>query len=274
VAESEREQFLAEILANPSDMAPRLIFADWLEEQGDPRGEFIRIQLELSEASENYARREELDERQDQLRRAHEAEWCASLKGKVTGYTFGGGFVESVEMTYDQAIRHSDDLAKLIPLRRLIVSRGGRVNDRLFSLAILRTIETLRVEQMSLDPNLRGEPPKHPLANLQHLAVVQSHLTDDDVRTILKFSMPRLVYVDFSSNELRNSAAELMASHPIADQLQSLSLYDNQIRVAGAMALVNSPRFQSLQFLDLERNKLTEKTQEALYRRFGDKVRL
>ena len=38
------EEFIQEILANQDDDTPRLIFADWLEERGDPRGEFIRVQ--------------------------------------------------------------------------------------------------------------------------------------------------------------------------------------------------------------------------------------
>ena len=38
------EAFLQAIIDNPDDDAPRLIYADWLEERGDPRGEFIRVQ--------------------------------------------------------------------------------------------------------------------------------------------------------------------------------------------------------------------------------------
>jgi uncharacterized protein (TIGR02996 family) len=45
---SREEDFLQAILENPDDDVPRLIFADWLEEQGDPRGEFIRLQCELA----------------------------------------------------------------------------------------------------------------------------------------------------------------------------------------------------------------------------------
>ena len=40
--------FLAAICANPDDDAPRLVYADWLDEHGDPRGEFIRVQVELA----------------------------------------------------------------------------------------------------------------------------------------------------------------------------------------------------------------------------------
>src|SRR5262245_36776173 len=43
------DDFLQEILADPDDDVPRLIYADWLEEHGDPlRAEFIRAQCELA----------------------------------------------------------------------------------------------------------------------------------------------------------------------------------------------------------------------------------
>ena len=38
----DEEPFLAEIEKHPLDVAPRLVFADWLEERGDPRCEEIR----------------------------------------------------------------------------------------------------------------------------------------------------------------------------------------------------------------------------------------
>jgi uncharacterized protein (TIGR02996 family) len=37
------DAFLTAILAEPSDLTTRLIFADWLEEQGDPRAELLRL---------------------------------------------------------------------------------------------------------------------------------------------------------------------------------------------------------------------------------------
>ncbi len=36
------EAFLRAILAYPEDDTPRLIYADWLEERGDPRAELLR----------------------------------------------------------------------------------------------------------------------------------------------------------------------------------------------------------------------------------------
>jgi uncharacterized protein (TIGR02996 family) len=41
------EAFLRAILASPEDAAPRLVYADWLEEQGDPRAELLRHEWDL-----------------------------------------------------------------------------------------------------------------------------------------------------------------------------------------------------------------------------------
>ena len=42
---------LRAVLAQPEDEAVRLVYADWLEEQGDPRAEFIRLQIALAHSS-------------------------------------------------------------------------------------------------------------------------------------------------------------------------------------------------------------------------------
>jgi uncharacterized protein (TIGR02996 family) len=53
------EAFFQAILDSPDDDTPRLVYADWLEEQGDPRGEFIRLQCLLAKmANDDPARRE------------------------------------------------------------------------------------------------------------------------------------------------------------------------------------------------------------------------
>ena len=45
---SDEDAFLAAIAAAPADQAPRLVFADWLEERGDPRGAWLRDPLVAS----------------------------------------------------------------------------------------------------------------------------------------------------------------------------------------------------------------------------------
>ncbi|MCA9068841.1 MAG: TIGR02996 domain-containing protein [Planctomycetaceae bacterium] len=41
------ETFLETIRANPNDTTPQLIYADWLDEQGNPLGELIRLHVQV-----------------------------------------------------------------------------------------------------------------------------------------------------------------------------------------------------------------------------------
>jgi len=59
--------FLQDARENPADDAPRLILADWLEEHGDPRGTFVRVQVERARLPEGDPRRAELATREREL---------------------------------------------------------------------------------------------------------------------------------------------------------------------------------------------------------------
>ena len=52
--------FLADILEHPDDDTPRLVYADWLEENGDTddalRAEFIRVQVKLARSPDEHLR--------------------------------------------------------------------------------------------------------------------------------------------------------------------------------------------------------------------------
>jgi uncharacterized protein (TIGR02996 family) len=56
---SERDALVRAVLAAPEDDAPRLVFADWCDENGDSeRGEFIRLQIATLRSSAKPSRRE------------------------------------------------------------------------------------------------------------------------------------------------------------------------------------------------------------------------
>jgi uncharacterized protein (TIGR02996 family) len=63
-----RAALIAAILQAPDDDAPRLICADWFEEQGDEasvaRAEFIRIQVERARLAPDDVRHSELEARE------------------------------------------------------------------------------------------------------------------------------------------------------------------------------------------------------------------
>jgi uncharacterized protein (TIGR02996 family) len=44
---NDDEAFIRAIVAAPGDDAPRLVYADWLDERGDPRGSYLRLEAEI-----------------------------------------------------------------------------------------------------------------------------------------------------------------------------------------------------------------------------------
>ena len=79
---SDREAFVAAVAAAPEDDLPRLVFADWLDENGDPeRAEFVRVQCELAKPAvwQDTEFREPLLARMRALLDAHRQQWMVPV---------------------------------------------------------------------------------------------------------------------------------------------------------------------------------------------------
>jgi uncharacterized protein (TIGR02996 family) len=70
-----RQALEAAIVANPDDLAAHMAYADYLQEQGDPQGEFIQVQLRLEDEALAAAERKKLQDRERQLLAEHMDEW-------------------------------------------------------------------------------------------------------------------------------------------------------------------------------------------------------
>jgi uncharacterized protein (TIGR02996 family) len=77
-ADPLRDALEAAIDANPDDLAAYSALADYLQEHGDPRGEFIVVQLALEDPKRSAAQRKKFQQREQQLLRAHEREWVGA----------------------------------------------------------------------------------------------------------------------------------------------------------------------------------------------------
>ena len=82
---NDHTAFIEAIRANPADAPLRLVYADWLEERGDPRGEFLRLQSVLNEllsTGQDSANRRarSLQARLRDLRWAIDADWLAVIE--------------------------------------------------------------------------------------------------------------------------------------------------------------------------------------------------
>jgi uncharacterized protein (TIGR02996 family) len=133
--------FLDDIIAHPADDAPRLVYADWLEERGDQasrdRAEFIRGQIELEGLPELSPRRWELERREAALLAAYRAEWWGPLPPLVRAAVFRRGFIDHVIVTLPDLTENAERLFALAPIRRVQV-----VGDQ--SAGVNRTVREAR----------------------------------------------------------------------------------------------------------------------------------
>jgi uncharacterized protein (TIGR02996 family) len=81
--------FLDAIKANPGDVMLRLVYADWLEERGDPRGDFIRLHLALAATAPDHADRVAGEHELSDLRKCCDAAWLVVIEPERTPYPTG-----------------------------------------------------------------------------------------------------------------------------------------------------------------------------------------
>lgn len=82
---SDEQAFLCSLIANPSDDTLRLVFADWLDDHGDPRGTFLRAEVALHQAGQSD-RAGELREQLHRTRRDLDARWLALVDRPQPGW--------------------------------------------------------------------------------------------------------------------------------------------------------------------------------------------
>jgi uncharacterized protein (TIGR02996 family) len=73
------EAFDRALAADPHDLAAWCAYADHLAEQGDPRGEFMQVQIALEDESRSKAERAALKKQEAVLLKRHERDWLGPL---------------------------------------------------------------------------------------------------------------------------------------------------------------------------------------------------
>jgi uncharacterized protein (TIGR02996 family) len=133
-APSPTRRALEEALAeNPDDLAAHSAYADCLQEQGDPRGEFIQVQLALEDPERSPAQRKELQKREQALLKEHGPEWLGDLARwpKEARLQFARGQLDAVEVAslsldFARALARAPQ-ARL--LRRLVIEGTSELEE-------------------------------------------------------------------------------------------------------------------------------------------------
>lgn len=251
------DAFLQDILAHPDDDAPRLIFADWLEEQGHAnstaRAEFIRIQCALAARNLLEQQRAELMRREKQILAEWEKEWVRPIRRLIETWEFHRGFIDDVVMLDHKFFTHARQLFRRAPIQRLgLQIRIYRDFGLPCNIAALADNKHLR--------RLRGLGLKENQLDSRHLRalIVSEHLTS-------------LTELDLSYNRIGDSGIRALAGWPLLSQMKYLNLRGNDMGTTGVRALTNaleeldrSPEGLRLQQLELSHHNLSSAGQRVI----------
>jgi uncharacterized protein (TIGR02996 family) len=289
--------FLADIIENADEDAPRLVFADWLDDHGDAaRAELIRAQIELARGATGN-RRNALEAREAELLAAHAEAWAAPLtevvsedyRAEIT-CVFRRGFVEEVQLPGEAlvesggllfarapilTVRLPDDedftaLARckhLLRLRCLDLTGSGLSSNfgpaKLFRSRYLANLTSLLAcgydDNCPLDvEGARSIIRSKYLGNLKHLDVSNNWFgTEGTVELLKAKNLASLERLELEGVGMEDEGTIAIAGTPWLAQLKELSLVANGIGERGARALLESPFLAKLEQLDLRDNRTT-----------------
>ncbi|MFO0847260.1 MAG: TIGR02996 domain-containing protein [Gemmataceae bacterium] len=204
------DALLAAVLAAPDDDLPRLVFADHLDEAGDPvRAEFVRVQVALHGRADPPVG---LVARERTLLALHRESWLAPLKvrGEAlfsprTHGVFVRGFVGQVWMPAAVFIRKAGKLFARAPVQELRVTQATAAElADLTADPLVARLRALDLSDTRLgDPAARLLSVRPVLAGLRTLRLRQCQLTDTGAGLLAdaEFDWP-LAELDVSLNPL------------------------------------------------------------------------
>lgn len=141
---TEGDALYQSILEYPEDDAPRLIYSDWLEEQGDTqRAAFIRVQCELARSEPFSPAYRRLFAKS---RRLFKPEWAQTLKGKILHAEMHRGFIRKVTMYSKRFVMEASEIFDREPIQEVKFADYSAVrgNVPVVTLALCKELNRLK----------------------------------------------------------------------------------------------------------------------------------
>jgi uncharacterized protein (TIGR02996 family) len=249
----DREALYRAVVESPADDAPRLVFADWLEEHGEPeRAEFIRVQIELAKRTWQDSGFHKLHARAERLARGKKLLWkqyLPELRGVVWD-TFTRGFVSSARFRslYWFHVRIKQVITAA-PVHRIWLRPRFRVTT-------LNAIAESRFTGRLTELILAGHGIEdNVLADLAHAANLGS-----------------LGYLHLENNAITSDGLRALAESQAFPALRRLDVSANPLGPSAVDVILESTWMRGLEELVIDRARLDNKGAEALRNHFGERV--
>lgn len=279
---TDADAFLANIIADPDADAPRLVYADWLDDRGEAdRAEFIRVQCALAKVDENNRDIHPLASRERELLEKHQQEWLRPLReiaypegrgwfGRwrtkmVFAAVFRRGFPETVVLPCGRFLRRGEDLFRAAPIQEVhldCVDPEAPPDwfEQLTRFPPLARVTTLRLRRVTLNAgDVRRLAHAEQLERLRELHIEALALKGDDVAAVADSPLlPPLRRLKLDgSGRADVGVAELAAlvDSPACKGLAALGLCGGIIASAEHLQrVVASPQLERLTDLDVSEN--------------------
>src|SRR4051794_27743307 len=230
---------LREAVESPDDDVPRLILADWLDDQGEAdRAEFIRAQVALSRLEEDDPRRPALEALEKDLLGRNARAWLGGMEAWPGGWEFRRGLLRlsaPAEFLASDPPAQAWDWVEEVHL----VDASPAALERLSGSPLLAGVSALDLASCEL--KLSGA---RVLADCPWLVNLRS--------------------LQLKNNNIGNKGVALLAASPLLANLRSLGLAENRFGLEGALALASSRHLAGLTALDLDQNSAGEAGLAAL----------
>ena len=224
------EPFLHAICANPEDDVARLVYADWLDDHGDPdRAGFIRLQVAISSSPGGV---DEGHTRAEVLRKKNWDSWRSELP-KLSGITWGSyfwrGFIPAVSVSTGKwLIRQRGQIFRSAPIQSVGLNDAGLATLK----SVIEIPEMERITSLSLRHCRIREGEWHAVARCTRLIRLKR----------LQFDVPQLSFGRPVAPFSEEDAKEFVET-PHLPQLEALHI--NGMVSPAALALLRS-RFKDI----------------------------
>jgi uncharacterized protein (TIGR02996 family) len=255
-----------EILANPDDRDLRLVFADWLEEQGDPRSQLVQFQCQLEQMSASDQGYATLRAKERKLFKQYGSFGNLPSIDRLK-WEPRAGFVEWIELTPTRFIKHAEDIFAGAPIREIRLKGPCAKFARLAQIPQLAQLRSLELKMSKInDASFKALTSSPFLSGLKTLRLQSDELITPGETLANASFIEGLTELRISGRQVNAAAAQSLANSPC--RLESLTLGYGTGNAA-IRAIADSEGLRSLKSLDLVSEFRKSFTQPAL-RKFGE----
>jgi uncharacterized protein (TIGR02996 family) len=273
--------FLEDIASNPDDDTPRLVFADWLEDEGDEeRAEFIRVQIERSRLPAWDVRQVRLRIREAELLARHGKKWkgdLPELKG-ITWEGFRRGFVATAKVASFAVLRDkASECWAAAPIEEVTI-RWPRKVENVKGIPVIPGLRELSINSTLVESRAVGLLAEAPLLSpLRALNIRDGNLGVEGFRRLAASPhLGNLKALRLPSNDIGNGGIEVLFEAASLGSLEELDLAQTEsygrynedpiIAASGMKELAGWPGLARLRSLTLSGNDLGQIGLRALLR--------